>query len=143
MGRATALVSAGARLGMARLYAALSVAGLPPRSQEEVRANVATSTNLRSTIDEYVQASASVREAAALHDLADKPLVVLTAGTGNDSTWRTGQDRLATLSTHSAHRTVAGASHEALIEDETYAAVTTQAVLDVVTAVRSAQPLPQ
>ena len=38
-----------------------------------------------STIDEYVQATASTEQAAALGDFADKPLIVLTAGSGHDA----------------------------------------------------------
>ena len=79
---------------------------LPPQSEGEVRANIATASNLGSTIDEYVQANASTQEAAALRDFADKPLVVLTAGIGNDATHAAAQDQLATLSTNSAHRVI-------------------------------------
>lgn len=143
MGRVAALLSASARLGVARLVAQITAGGLPPRSDDEVRANAATSGNLRSTIDEYVQAGASARAAASLRDFADKPLVVLTAGSGNDATWAAAQDHLATLSTNSAHRTVAGATHEGLIADQDHAATTTEAILDVVAAVRSGQPLAQ
>jgi hypothetical protein len=50
------------------------------------------------------------------------------------------QNRLATLSTNAAHRTVAGATHEWLVGEQKYAA-TTQAILDVVTSVRSHRPL--
>ncbi|WP_166787849.1 hypothetical protein [Cryobacterium adonitolivorans] len=48
---------------------------------------------------------------------------------------------MAALSTNSAHRVVDGAIHPSLISDEDDAAVTTQAILDVVTAVRIAAPL--
>jgi hypothetical protein len=41
------------------------------------------------------------------------------------------------LSTNSVHRIVDGAIHEDLIVDEEDAAATTQAILDVVSAVRS------
>jgi hypothetical protein len=92
---------------------------------------------LRSTIDEYVQATASTEQAAALRDFADKPLIVLTAGSGHDAAWPAAQNRLATLSTNSVHRIVDGATHEDLITNEEDAAVTTQAILDVVAAVRS------
>ncbi|HEY7103530.1 MAG TPA: hypothetical protein VH573_17975 [Mycobacteriales bacterium] len=98
---------------------------------------------MRSTIDEYVQAKASGEEAAALRSLDDKPLVVLTAGVGGDAIHSAAQDRLATLSTDSAHRIVEGASHEALVGDEAGAAATTRAILDVVQAVRSHTPLRQ
>ncbi|MFL6114899.1 MAG: hypothetical protein ACJ786_26655 [Catenulispora sp.] len=103
---------------------------------------MATASSLRSTIDEYVQASAAVRQAAALTDFAGKPLFVLTAGSGNDAAWTAAQNHLATLSSDSAHRVVAaGATHVALVGDQRYAAATTRAVLDVVSSVRSGEPL--
>ena len=57
MGRASALASITARLGLARLYGLLAGDGLPPQSHDEVSARGATAGNLRSTIDEYVQAA--------------------------------------------------------------------------------------
>jgi pimeloyl-ACP methyl ester carboxylesterase len=141
MGRISALVSASARLGVGRLYGQVAVGDLPPRSDGEVRASVATASNLRSTIDEYVQANASVQQAAALTDFGAKPLVVLTAGKGNDAAWPAKQNQLATLSTNSVHRVIAGATHEGLVGDEEFAAVTTQAILDVVASVRNHEPL--
>ena len=122
-GRVSALVSTSARLGLGRLF------GVP------------TASHLRSTIDEYVQASSSAEEAASLRDFADKPLVVLTAGTGSDADWLAKQKALATLSTDSVHRVIKGTNHAALIADERGAAATTRAVLDVVSSVRTARPL--
>ena len=98
---------------------------------------------MQSTIDEYVQASSSTKEAAALVDFGNRPLVVLTAGVGSSATWMSAQDRLATLSTNSAHRVVDGAVHAALIHDERYAAATTRAILDVVSSIRTDDPLGQ
>lgn len=141
--RISALTSAAARFGLARVYAQLSYGELPPQSRDEVRSSVATASTLRSTIDEFAQASASVREAAALRDFGHKPLVVLTAGVGHDAAWSTAQDRLAELSSNTAHRLVDGATHEGLVADREYAAITAQAVVDVVTAIRTAQPLPR
>ena len=77
----------------------------------------------------------------SLVDFADKPLAVLTAGSGNDAAWPAAQNHLATLSTNSVHRVIAGATHEALIGDEGPAAATTQAILDVVASVRHPGPL--
>jgi pimeloyl-ACP methyl ester carboxylesterase len=139
--RFSALVSSSARLGLGRLYARVAVSDLPPRSENEVRASVATASNLRSTIDEYVQASASVKQAASLTDFANRPLIVLTAGSGHDAAWPAKQDHLATLSTNSVHRVIADATHEGLVGEEKYAAVTTQAILDVVASVRQPGPL--
>lgn len=141
MGRVSALVSTSARLGLGRLYSQLEAGSLPPRSRDEVRANIATAGNLRSTIDEYVQANVSMEQAASLGDFADKPLVVLTAGTGSAAAHLASQNDLATLSTNSVHRVIDGASHEALIAEEKYSAATTQAILDVVSSVRSAAQL--
>jgi pimeloyl-ACP methyl ester carboxylesterase len=141
LSRVSALVSTAARLGLGRLYAQFAFGSLPPRSRDEVRASVATASTVRSTIDEYVQASASVEQAAALRDLADKPLIVLTAGRGHDAAWSAAQNRLARLSTNSVHRIIDGAAHEDLVGNEEDAAATTQAVLDVVASVRSPRRL--
>jgi pimeloyl-ACP methyl ester carboxylesterase len=141
MSRVSALVSTSARLGLGRLYGQFAVGDLPPRSRDEVRASIATASNLRSTIDEYVQAGASVKQAASLGDFGDKPLIVLTAGSGHDATWSAAQNHMVTLSTNSVHRAIAGATHEALIADEQGAAATTRAILDVVSSVRSPGPL--
>jgi pimeloyl-ACP methyl ester carboxylesterase len=143
VGRASVLISSSARLGLGRLVSQLSSDGLPPRSRDEVRARLATATSVRSTIDEYVQGNASAQEAASLTDLADKPLIVLTAGVGHHAAWSATQNRLATLSTNSAHRVVAGATHPELVGDKKGAAATTQAILDVVASVRRPAPLPR
>ena len=48
---------------------------------------------------------------------------------------------MATLSTNSVHRVVEDASHESLVADPDGAAATTEAILDVVSSVRSGEPL--
>jgi len=78
-----------------------------------------------------------MRDAAALEDFGDKPLVVLTAGAGHPASWFAAQDLLATLSTRAVHRVVDGATHEGLVAQAAYATVTTQAIADVVSAVRA------
>jgi pimeloyl-ACP methyl ester carboxylesterase len=142
LGRVSALVSSSARVGVGRLFAKLSADGLPSEFREEVSAKMATAGSVRSVIDEYLQASAAVRQAADLTDFAGKPLVVVTAGSGHPASWMAAQDRLATLSTNTVHRVVAGATHEGLVGEEAGAAETTRAVLDVVSSVRTHQPLP-
>jgi pimeloyl-ACP methyl ester carboxylesterase len=140
-GRASALISTSARLGLGRLLVQLDYGSLPPRSRDEVRATASTASSVRSTVDEYVQANSSMEQAASLTDFADKPLVVLTAGIGSDATHTAAQNDLATLSTNTVHRVIKGADHNALVGDEKGAAATTQAILDVVSSVQSAQPL--
>jgi pimeloyl-ACP methyl ester carboxylesterase len=141
MSRVSALVSAAARLGLGRLYAQSAFGSLPPRSRDEVRASVATPSTLGSTIDEYLQATVSSEQAAALGDFADKPLIVLTAGSGHDAAWSAAQNRMARLSTNSVHRVIDGATHEDLIANQEDAAATTQAILEVVSSVRNPRRL--
>ena len=140
LARASVLASTSARLGVGRLFG-LGYGSLPPQSDNEVRAKLATSASLRSTIDEFLQASASEHEAASLTDFGDKPLVVLTAGDGNDAAWMVAQNKTATLSTNSVHRVVKGAVHADLVLVQADAAVTAQAINDVVSSVRNHQPL--
>jgi len=135
--RLSALASIAARLGVVRVVGQLFDDGLPPRASDEVQAGTSTADNLRNAIDEYVHVSAAAQQAASLRDFSDKPLVVLTAGVGHDADWSAAQNRLAGLSTNSTHRVVEGATHQALVADEEHAAATTQAVLQVVAAVRS------
>ncbi len=140
LGHASVLASTSARLGLGRLFS-VGYGTLPPQSAAEVQAKIPTSTSLRSTIDEFLAANASEHQASSLVDFEDKPLVVLTAGSGSDATWMAAQDQTATLSTNSVHRVVDGASHPDLILVKADAAVTSQAINDVVSSVRSNQPL--
>lgn len=141
MGRVSALLSSSARLGLGRLIAQLDYGSLPPQARDEARASAATASHLQSTLDEYIQGSASADQAASLKDFGDKPLAVLTAGSGSDAAWMAAQEDLASLSTNSAHRVVDGAIHGEMIADEDAAAATSQAILDVVSSVRSGRPL--
>ena len=129
MGRGAALLSSSARLGVGRLT------GI------DYGTSNMTASHLQSTLDEYMQTSASTDQAASLRDFADKPLVVLTAGIGSDAAWSAAQDDLATLSTNRVHRVIDGATHADMVVDEEAAAATTRAVLEVVSSVRSARPL--
>jgi pimeloyl-ACP methyl ester carboxylesterase len=137
-GRVSALASASARLGLGRLYAQFDYGSLPPRSRDEARASAATASQLRSTIDEYIQGNATVEQAAALTDFADNPLVVLTAGSGSSPGWSAKQNSLAALSSNSVHRVIDGSTHASLISDKEDSAATIRAILDVVASLRSA-----
>lgn len=53
------------------------------------------------------------------------------------------QNEMPALSTNSKHITVEGATHENLVSNETFARSVTNAILEVVSAVRSGQPLNQ
>jgi pimeloyl-ACP methyl ester carboxylesterase len=122
MNRASAVASSAARLGLGRLL------GMTPG-------------HLRGTVDEYIQAGSSVRQAAALTSFSNKPLAVLTAGSGSAPDWFASQDNLAALSANSLHRVIDGATHASLVSDPEDAAGTARGILDVVSAVRTARPL--
>ncbi|WP_411720802.1 alpha/beta fold hydrolase [Mycetocola sp.] len=97
-------------------------------------------SHLRGTIDEYLHAGTFAQQAADLTDFSDTPLVVLTAGTGSQPGWDAAQEALASLSTNTLHRVIAGATHASLISDRDNAAATAQGILDAVSAVRIASP---
>lgn len=118
----SALASATARLGLGRLLDA-------------------TAKEMASFIDEYAVAGRSASEAGELANLDDKPLIVLTAEQGNAPGWMARQDAMATLSTNSLHDVVPGATHQSLVDDPTHAAAVSQAIVDVVEAVRAGVPL--
>ena len=139
--RASALTSVVSRIGLGRLYAMVSYGTLPSPALQEVRASISTPATLQSSIDEYAQGNTSMQEAAELRTLGDTPLVVLTAGSGSAEDWFAKQDKLARLSTNSAHHVVDGATHEMLVADETAAASTTTAIREVVSSVRTGTPL--
>ena len=73
--------------------------------------------------------------------MGDKPLIVVTAAKGAMNGWLPLQKRLAALSTNSIHRVEQGVTHTSLIEDRSDSAISIQAILDVVAAVRSGMPL--
>ncbi|WP_218144427.1 alpha/beta hydrolase [Pedococcus cremeus] len=123
-------------VGLTRLYSHVEAGTLPPRSRDEIRASIAHPDTVKSTIDEYVQSNKAMQQAAELTDFGAKPLVVVTAGEGSAPDWSAKQDRLAALSTNSAHRTVAGAAHEDLVAKSSDAAQSSKAIMDVVSAVR-------
>jgi pimeloyl-ACP methyl ester carboxylesterase len=141
--RVAALAAASAHLGVGRLIAMGSYGSLPSRSRDEARANSSTAAHLDSFIEEFFGgADTSMQQASALTSLNGKPLIVLTADEGiNDDQWQSKQDRMAALSTNSLHRH-ANATHDSLLDDEADAAVASQAVHDVVVAVRTSRPLP-
>jgi pimeloyl-ACP methyl ester carboxylesterase len=141
IGRAATLASLTVPVGIARLYNALiGDSGLPPSNEDQVAYDTTQANTVRSVADEYMRGGATAQEAASLGDFGDKPLYVLTAGE-HPGSWMTDQKQSAALSTNSVWRVVKGSSHQGLLQEKQYAAQTSKAILDVVTAVRNHQPL--
>jgi pimeloyl-ACP methyl ester carboxylesterase len=141
IGRISTLLPAIAHLGAAHLIPD-SYDSLPAPSRNEARATVSTARSVESYLNESRAGAAATRQAAVLVYFAGKPLIVVTAGRGNDATWQAAQNKLATLSTNSRHRVVPDATHASLYLDQTHSAAASQAIRDVVEAVRTDQALP-
>jgi pimeloyl-ACP methyl ester carboxylesterase len=122
--RVSALLPSLARLGVGRL-----VSG-PDSSARAAR-------SLR---DEFAELPTALAQARSFQNLGDRPLIVVTAERDAPAGWLPLQDRMATLSTNSSHRLVPY-THDALITDQTAAQTSSQAIGDVVHAVRFAAPL--
>jgi pimeloyl-ACP methyl ester carboxylesterase len=95
-------------------------------------------TQARQLVRDVEEMPAELNRAAQLTGLGNKPLVVLSAGTDSLPGWAAQQNDLATLSTDSVHRTVPGATHASLINDQADAAQSSRAIRDVVKAVQTA-----
>jgi pimeloyl-ACP methyl ester carboxylesterase len=119
--RVSALLPSVARLGVGRLIAPASDGDLP--------------ANARSLRDELAELPTSLAQARSFQNLGDRPLVVVTAVIDAQAGWLPLQDEMATLSTNSSHRLVPY-THEALITDQAGAQTSSQAIRDVVHAVR-------
>ena len=130
-----------AHLGAGRLIAQASYGTLPPRSQDEARANASTARHLASFIDEFVEANAAMQQAASLTNLDGKPLIVLTADAGNDACMASEAGPHGHPVDQQSPPGHADATHDSLVNDEADSAAASQAIHDVVEAVRTAQPL--
>jgi pimeloyl-ACP methyl ester carboxylesterase len=139
--KATGLAPSAARLGLMRLVYQFGVGGLPPKARAEERAFWSKASQYRSLRDELLELPTALTQAQALKSLGDKPLNVVTAAQDAMAGWMPLQDEMVELSTNSVHRVIQTATHAALIEDQNDSKVSSQAILDVVTAVRTSQTL--
>jgi hypothetical protein len=115
--------------------------GLPAQARNEERAFASTAREWRGQRDEFSKLPTAFKQAQALTDLAGKPLIVVTAGKDQQTGWPAAQDKLATLSTNVIHRTLPDASHASLLEDQADSSNASQAIRDVVQAIRTDTPL--
>ena len=69
----------------------------------------------RGARDEIVALPAALQQALAFKSLGDRPLIVVTAGSGQQAGWLEAQDRLPALSTNSSHRVLPTATHISII----------------------------
>jgi pimeloyl-ACP methyl ester carboxylesterase len=99
-------------------------------------ADQSTPAAARGARDEIVALPAALQQAQALTSLGDRPLIVVSAGSGQQVGWPGAQDRLPGLSKNSSHRVLDTATHTSLITGVD-AEVSSQAILDVVSSLRT------
>jgi pimeloyl-ACP methyl ester carboxylesterase len=126
-----------ARLGITRLVNSASHSGLPAEARQQARADASTTGQARSQRDELAMAPTMMAQAGAVTSLGDLPLYVLTAPVDAQTNWLTPQMDLAALSGNSIHLVVAGADHESLLDAQSVAAVSSQAIVQVINAART------
>jgi pimeloyl-ACP methyl ester carboxylesterase len=85
--------------------------------------------------DEIRMLPKALEEAAKVTSIGDVPLIIVSAGIESQQGWSAAQDAQASLSTNVAHRTIAGSTHDTLLESDSGASV--EAMLDVLDAIRS------
>jgi len=139
--RASALFPSLARLGVFRLVNQFAPDTLPVPARVEERAVVSTASLNRIQRDAFTELPMTLKEAAALTTLGDRPLIVVTAAKGAQAGWLPLQDKMAGLSSNSAHRVLPEIDHPGLIHDRAGAAQASQAILDVVASVRTGTPV--
>ena len=139
--RASALFPSLARLGVFWLVNQFAPDTLPVPARVEERAVVSTASLNRIQRDEFTELPMTLKEAAALTTLGDRPLIVVTAAKGAQAGWLPLQDKMAGLSSNSAHRVLPEIDHPGLIHDRAGAAQASQAILDVVASVRTGTPV--
>jgi pimeloyl-ACP methyl ester carboxylesterase len=138
--RISALFPSLARLGVGRLVYHANFGDLPARARDAQRLNYSSARLFRSLRDEFAELPTALQQAHSFQSLGDRPLVVVTAARDAQAGWLPLQDAMARLSTNSSHRVVPY-THDALITDQAAAQTSSQAIRDVVHAVRFATAL--
>lgn len=138
-----------ARLGVTRIMGIFQPdSGLPAPHGEALKTSSAATKDWDAQSAEFLaslESAAQVRESGSLDNI---PLFVLTAtehGTPpkQEQLWQSWQSELASLSTNTVHHVVEGADHASFWRDPETARITATAILQVIEAARSGQPLAQ
>ncbi len=136
------------RLGIDRLIGSslFLSAGYPADLASEMAALQAPNSVFDASYAEQIPGmEKTINAAAAIKDLGNLPVMVLWAGNGAlvVEQARPIRDEIASLSTNEAVRYVDGADHLSILGNEQYAQQVTDAILDVIDAVTTGEPLTQ
>ncbi len=126
------------RFGLGHLTQSMSTPVLPGDAGRRAAVFANSPRGVANLRAEQAALPESFRQARSLTTLGSTPLVVLTARDNVDHKpgWGAAQDQLAALSTTTRH-TVADFDHVGLLHDPEGAAVSVEAISDVVAAVRN------
>ena len=141
IGTLAGMLPALARVGVMRLVLSGGSSDLPPDVEASRHAQEITAKGVSSFVTEFLELDHMQDAVAVLPGLGDRPLVVVTAVAESRDGWLDQQDRLATLSTNSSHREYQDLTHISLIESETGALASSEAIESVVRAIRSGTSL--
>lgn len=139
--RVSAVLPSLSRFGIGRALYETQYGDLPAKSRDEERAFLSTPRHNRSVRDEFSEIKTAMHQAGALTSLGHRPVVVVTAEKEAEPGWMTLQNQLAALSPNSVHRSLPNATHAMLTENKATAARSSQAIVDVVGAVRTGTAL--
>jgi pimeloyl-ACP methyl ester carboxylesterase len=125
--------------------------GLPSQQADEVNAFVSTPQHWATILNLINSTPATYNEVRATGSLGNIPLVVISANTAWFTKGAPADDarkilndlhgEIAGLSTNSSHRIVDGATHGSLVHDQDDAQAVISAIEDVLTSIRTGQPL--
>jgi len=100
-----------------------------------------TARHARSLRDEWAAAPLAMQQADSLVTLGNRPLMVVTALKDAQEGWSALQNEVPKLSSNSSHWTLSSATHSSLLDDKADPASASQAIREVVAAVRTSKPL--
>ncbi len=125
--------------------------GLPPQQAAEVNAFVSRPQHWATILNLMNSTSTTYDEVKATGSLGDMPLVIISANTAwftkgapADDTRKILNDlqsEIAELSTNSSHGIIDGATHGSLVHNQDDAQAVISAIEDVLTSLKTAQPL--
>jgi pimeloyl-ACP methyl ester carboxylesterase len=136
-----------ARLGVMRVMGLLQPdSGLPMPHNEALKASFAATKDWDAQSAEFLAWPATAAQLHESEPLDNTPLFVLTAtehGTPlkQEQLWQGWQIELASLSTNSVHQIVDGADHASFWRDPETAKVSIRAILQIIEAARTGEPL--
>jgi pimeloyl-ACP methyl ester carboxylesterase len=132
-----------ARLGIVRIagMAAMTTADLPATERAAAAAFFNAAAQHTTMLAEIAAWESTAAQARALKTLDNKPLLVISAGENSSSGWSVLQQELTNLSANSRQLVVERATHQGLLVDEESARMTSEAILQVIEALRSGAPL--